>query len=71
MNLGIGGWREKKKKKKQTDKQTNKKKKEEEEEEEVKATPSQSVGPTKSKISLVIKIGNKCQTCHLKKLWYF
>ena len=36
-----------------------------------KSTPSQSRGLTKSKILWVIKLGNKYQTCHLRKLEYF
>ena len=45
MSFSIGGWRKKRKKKKK----------------EVKAAPSQSVGPTKSKIFWVIKVGNSAK----------
>ena len=34
---------------------------------EIKAAPSQFVSPTKSKFFWVIKVENKCQTCHIKK----
>ena len=73
VSLGVGGWRKKRKEKKEevlglvSLDIRGWKKKIIIKNNKVKAALTQSMRPTKSKFFWVVKVENKCQTCHLKK----